>query len=39
MTAPTRPAWRRAAGAVLPWLPVAVLVATWRAWSARRSSG
>jgi hypothetical protein len=35
MTAPTRPAWRRAAGAVLPWLPVAVLVATWRAWSAR----
>jgi hypothetical protein len=35
MTTPVRPAWRRAAGAVLPWLPVLVLLGTARAWWAR----
>jgi len=35
MTTPARPAWRRAAGAVLPWLPVLVLLGTARAWWPR----
>jgi hypothetical protein len=35
MTTPARPAWRRAAGAVLPWLPVLLLLGTARAWWAR----